>query len=320
MQIVEMKESNKKEVIALLKESLGETSAEKTIDYWNWKHEQNPFGKSKVLLATEEDQIIGVRAFMKWQWQKEAKIIHAVRAVDTATLPCHQGKGVFKKLTLEAVQQCTKEGDAFVFNTPNTTSKQGYLKMGWSEAGRLPVYFGVGSLFPRLYSEKMVNELLSKFSSQEQVQKLPADWMVASTNKFWHTAINAAYLKWRYVHCPVVKYGAIIEPNKFGVIFRLKKLNAFIELRICEIWAAPQTDSYSSAKEAVTKICKSVRPFIVSCAPSPLFSKDVKSSLGLVSAFKKGPETTIRTLYKNDLSDFHKLKNWQPSLGSMELF
>ncbi|MDH5380092.1 MAG: hypothetical protein OEW75_04520, partial [Cyclobacteriaceae bacterium] len=29
----------------------------------------------------------------------------------------------------------------FIFNTPNEKSRPGYLKMGWVDAGRLPVYF-----------------------------------------------------------------------------------------------------------------------------------------------------------------------------------
>src|SRR5690606_36927640 len=49
------------------------------------------------------------------------------------------GKGIFKKLTLALVEFCKERQDHFVFNTPNEQSKPGYLKMGWEEAGRLPI-------------------------------------------------------------------------------------------------------------------------------------------------------------------------------------
>ncbi len=320
VQILEMQKKHTKEVIALLTMSLGHASTEKTIEYWNWKHIQNPFGKSKVLLGVDNSLITGVRAFMKWQWQKDQEIINTVRAVDTATLPTHQGKGIFKQLTLEAVSQCKIEGDAFVFNTPNAVSKKGYLKMGWSDEGRLPVYFGLGSIIPRLHSHGVINELLEKFSIESQLGKIKATWNFPSSKTYWHTAIEFNYLRWRYVDCPVVKYGAIIEPEKFGIIFRLKKMKAFIELRICEIWIMPGTDAQKDASEAIKKICKSVRPLFVSCTLSPLFSNDMKKSLALFGPFNKGPETTIRILSKHELSEFYQFKLWQPSLGSMELF
>jgi hypothetical protein len=40
-------------MIGLLKKSLGEGLIPKSEALWNWKHEQNPFGASFVLLAEE---------------------------------------------------------------------------------------------------------------------------------------------------------------------------------------------------------------------------------------------------------------------------
>ena len=85
-------------IIELLKKSLGESMIPKSAALWSWKHEQNPFGPSFVLLAEENNELIGVRAFMQWQWVWNDKIYRAIRAVDTATHPKHQGRGIFKKL------------------------------------------------------------------------------------------------------------------------------------------------------------------------------------------------------------------------------
>ena len=84
-------------IIEILKKSLGESLIPITENLWSWKHEQNPFGKSFVLLALENAELIGVRAFMRWRWQWNGKEFEAIRAVDTATHPDHQGKGIFKK-------------------------------------------------------------------------------------------------------------------------------------------------------------------------------------------------------------------------------
>ena len=114
---MEIREADKDDIsgiLKVLKASLGETSSKKTERVWNYKHVDNPFGKSLVLLAEENNQIIGVRAFMRWKWQQGKDIYSALRAVDTATHPDHQGKGVFKKLTLKALK-LRGEGGIFCF-------------------------------------------------------------------------------------------------------------------------------------------------------------------------------------------------------------
>ncbi len=139
MQIREATENDIPGILNVLKASLGESSSKKTEEVWRYKHIENPFGKSLVLIAAENEEIIGVRAFMRWQWQKEDKVYSAFRAVDTATHPSHQGKGIFKKLTLKALEIGKERGDHFVFNTPNTQSKPGYIKMGWKEVDKLKI-------------------------------------------------------------------------------------------------------------------------------------------------------------------------------------
>ena len=47
-----------------------------------------------------------------------------------------QRRGIFRSLTLEAVEIARGEGVDLIFNTPNPRSKAGYLTMGWAEVGR----------------------------------------------------------------------------------------------------------------------------------------------------------------------------------------
>lgn len=76
---------------------------------------------------------------MRWKWQKNNKIFSAFRAVDTATHPDFQGKGIFKKLTLRAIEIAKDQGEDFIFNTPNSQSKPGYLKMGWKQVDKIKI-------------------------------------------------------------------------------------------------------------------------------------------------------------------------------------
>jgi GNAT superfamily N-acetyltransferase len=319
MEVVQYHSDDLPEIIELMKGSLGEGLIPKSEAYFIWKHVKNPFGKSKILLAKEDGKIVGLRAFMKWQWESKTSTITAVRAVDTATDPAFQGKGIFKKLTLQAVEECKTENDGFVFNTPNTISIQGYLKMGWFSIGRMPLLIGPGSLIPRFYKEQFIEKIYEQYQSEKAIGSLPASWKVNPADVLMHTPINKTYLHWRYNDCPIVKYGTIIESGKFGIVFRLKKINRFIELRICEIWT--EDDKMAGvAVKALRKLIRNIRPAMVSCAPSPLFASGKKKIPGLFGPVKKGPITTLRPLAIDKLNTFEQFYQWSPSIGSMELF
>ena len=122
MEIVQAQEIDLQEIISLLKISLGEALMPKSEAYFLWKHINNPFGKSIILLAKEDGKIIGIRTFMHWRWVNQHEIITAVRAVDTATHPDFQGRGIFSKLTMQAVDTAIQHKIGFVFNTPNPIS------------------------------------------------------------------------------------------------------------------------------------------------------------------------------------------------------
>ena len=81
---------------------------------------------------------IGLRAFMRWRFDATGQDVRAVRAVDTATHPDHQGRGIFSRLTSEAIDLLRGDTD-LIFNTPNEKSLPGYLKLGWRIVGRAPV-------------------------------------------------------------------------------------------------------------------------------------------------------------------------------------
>ena len=107
-------------------------------EFFRWKHYDNPFGRSFMLLAEADGRVIGLRAFMRWRFSAAGRQVTAVRAVDTATHPDYQGMGVFSRLTRAALEGLDGQVD-LVFNTPNDASRPGYLKLGWREVGRAPV-------------------------------------------------------------------------------------------------------------------------------------------------------------------------------------
>ena len=120
--------------------ALGWRSGEPNETLFRWKHLDNPFGQSPMWVAEADGRIAGYRVFMRWELlDQEGRLKRAVRAVDTATHPDFQRRGVFRSLTSAAVDEMIDEGVDLVFNTPNGQSLPGYLKLGWESLGRIPV-------------------------------------------------------------------------------------------------------------------------------------------------------------------------------------
>ena len=125
-------------ILELLRRSLGREADDRYQALFAWKHEENPFGPSPAWVACDGDRLAGLRVLMRWEFLDGGQVVRAVRAVDTATDPDYQGRGIFTRLTLHAIDELAGEGVEFVFNTPNDQSRPGYLKMGWEVVGRLP--------------------------------------------------------------------------------------------------------------------------------------------------------------------------------------
>src|SRR4051794_10846345 len=83
-----------------------------------WKHLENPFGASPMWIALDNDRVVGFRAFMRWEFvSADGHSVHAARAVDTATDPEYQGRGIFTRLTREAIDRLPADGVRLIFNT-----------------------------------------------------------------------------------------------------------------------------------------------------------------------------------------------------------
>lgn len=132
-------------VLALLQASLGWVPDDDYRRFFRWKHSENPFGVSPAWVATVGDTLAGFRVLLRWEFTYAGAPVRAVRAVDTATHPEFQGRGIFSKLTRHALAEIEDDGVGFVFNTPNEQSRPGYLKMGWQIVERVPIALRVTS-------------------------------------------------------------------------------------------------------------------------------------------------------------------------------
>jgi len=327
MEIREASEADIPDIVALLKLSLGESLMPKSERYWRWKHLENPFGPSPVLLCWEGKSLVGVRAFMRWEWIQENRILRSVRAVDTATHPAYQGKGIFKKLTMALVEYCKEQGVQFVFNTPNQQSKPGYLKMEWEEAGRLPVKIGIQRPFKVLMNlftnvDEGIPEAPDR-GVRHYLEHAQLGALLESQDRSQiRTNISLPYLRWRYLDVPVAQYVALGDDAGTELanllIGRIKITRLGRELRITNWFSEGRmrTQHWIKKIKAYKKEWKIDYTTMSDTASG--YDKRILSVLPFSTSF--GPVVTIRPLALAELQSLRKFHHWSPTLGDLELF
>lgn len=320
MQIRKGTEADIPAIVELLKSSLGEGIIKKSKDLWNWKHVQNPHGASPVLIAEADGRVVGVRAFLRWQWQYKGRVLQAIRAVDTATHPEFQGKGIFKKLTLQGLKDADIAGIHFVYNTPNESSKPGYLKMGWIEMGRMTLKLKVN---PFAYKKTILpTSPKQNWSKLESV--LPLLHNPIAEAHYVQTLLSPDYIKWRYQNNPLFDYNFISDYKSFVLFYRIKSHSFGQELRVVDLFVNKATYSNNAKQELINSFKMISKACFLTSASGRHFelTSAVYPVMGLLPIMDKGPIVTLRNVSLQDemFKEISKQEQWGYVLGDMELF
>ncbi len=235
-------------VLDLLAASLGWVPDTEHRAFFEWKHRQNPFGASPAWVAVDDGRVVGFRTFLRWELRYGGDDLRrAVRAVDTATHPDWQGRGIFSSLTRHALAAVTAEGVDFVFNTPNDQSRPGYLKLGWQDVGRLGAVARPTSLraLPRIAASRVPADKWSlpsqagvpaadALADGDGVERLLASILAPPGLS---TARSVPYLRWRYgfapLHYRAVLVGTSVEDG-IGM-FRVRRRGKALEAAVVEL-------------------------------------------------------------------------------------
>jgi hypothetical protein len=301
------------QIVGLLKRSLGESLLKKSTEIWEFKHDGNPFGSSYVLVAEEEGHLLGVRAFMQWRWQNGTTIWQAYRAVDTATDPKQQGRGIFKTLTLQALLDVQEKSSCFIFNTPNEKSTPGYLKMGWEPIGKVQL-----ATIPTL-AYSWLQLFQKKPKTLPVVTKDQLEVICEKENAFLQdkpvlfTPKSATYLEWRYEKNPMQPYTVQATASWYFACY-VKTHRRFKELRIAEILGTVSKKNRKEMRRRILYLAFKNKCTIITTADKKLFP------LRFYGTF--GPLLTCRDLTPNQiiLEQSKKKSFWSYSLGDLELF
>jgi hypothetical protein len=166
--------------------------------------------------------------------------------VDTATHPDFERRGVFKALTLEAVDLARESGIDLIFNTPNPRSGAGYMSMGWREVG------SIGALVRPRFGAAVPGDGQDAPSLAE-VAPSAADYLVIEKAdrppRGLRTLRTTAYQRWRFASHPTVRYGSIPEDDGAAVV-RVGVRNGRTELVLSDLLGGAGRRAVSRASAA----------------------------------------------------------------------
>jgi GNAT superfamily N-acetyltransferase len=290
-------------IVALGTRCLGWVGDERDRAFFRWKHLENPFGTSPAWGAWDDEVLVAFRTLLRWQFARDGRSLAVVRAVDTATDPDHQGKGLFRRLTLGAVEALSDDGMDAVFNTPNDQSRPGYLKMGWHEMGRptLLVQPSSPGVLARMLRARVAAELWSEPVDVGEPAVTVADEARPATDDRWSTVRTAEYLRWRYGFEPL-HYRAV-EVKGGHAVFRVRRRGPLREVAIVD-WLSDQPDP-----AAVFRLVRNCGDYAVALGLTPRH--------GFVPMPRQGPIVTWRPLANPIVPPLEDLAF---ALGDLELF
>ncbi|MDQ1521284.1 MAG: hypothetical protein QOI55_2357 [Actinomycetota bacterium] len=310
-------------VLALLADSMARDSGDPRFEaLYRWKHEENAFGESPAWVAVDGDRIAGLRVFMRWEFLLDGRAVRAVRAVDTATHPDYQGRGIFTKLTMHALDAVRADGVDFVFNTPNDQSRPGYLKMGWEVVGKLPVSVRPRSV-PALARMVAARVPAQRWSAPSTAGEAAADVLadeaaLASLLETQpvvpglRTRVDSGFLRWRY-GSPLLSYRAVAASGGVAgglVLFRVRRRGRAREAVLCEV-LAPEAD-VRMVRALVAAAFRQVDADYVMRLGGPPIGRD-----RFVRLPGQGPVLTRRAAASEPPA---ALTAWRLTLGDVELF
>lgn len=226
-------------ILVTLKAALGETpTLRRTPELWAWKHQLNPFGPSLVFVAESQGRIAGVRAMMRWRLATPGeRVLNCLRAVDTATHPDYARQGIFRRLTMTALDEARAEGVHLVFNTPNARSAPGYLKMGWQKVGSVGV-------LARPMLGGAIRPAPEEIPSIETwapgaVAVPPSAAGRDRESRGLRTPRSESYSTWRFLSHPSASYGWVRDDTGSGLIARAGARAGRSELIVSDLVGSP---------------------------------------------------------------------------------
>ena len=224
---------------------------------------------------------------------------------------------------MHAIDELTREGLHFIFNTPNDQSRPGYLKMGWQVVGRLPVSARPRSpvAMARMVRARTAADLWSTptdaglDAADALADARALDALLESQPRAvgLRTRRTPAVMRWRYTGFPPLAYRVLLKGARLDegfVVFRLRRRGRALEAVVGDL-LVPHGD-----RRVAAALLRSV-PRVSGADYAIQLGGEMGARAGYLPLPRQGPVLTWRAITE---AACPPLGSWHLTLGDVELF
>jgi predicted N-acetyltransferase YhbS len=252
--IREAEEKDRGEILNLLNSVFAEnqrSSTQRDNDYWQWKFRSNVFGKSIISIAETDNKIVGIDHFWPWLLEYNGESIQAYQPCDSAVALRYRGKGIFKKLRLQGIQEARKREGRLLFNFPNSNSLPVNIQVGAKELGQ--IIWWVRVLEPINMVRGKLGNTRSESADIDKAFSMDIDKLYSiskdceSFGHFLSISRPSGFYEWRYQNRPNRQYGMVSverEKKMIAGIFTMNQKGVSREMVLVDILGDPGLSEY----------------------------------------------------------------------------
>lgn len=211
--------------------------------YWRWCYFCNPVGKSNTVVAVRAGRVVGELSKVYLPLVVQGERVTASLTADFSVHPSEHSWQCLRGVLEMSVAESQKDKVAFGFGFSNRLAAAIHRLLGGMNLGRAPIHLGFLnavsilegrsvpyplSLIGWLAQPVVRLKIRSAGSSDLDIRwvenfdnSFNELWSVIEKDRIIAVVKDAAYLNWRYVKCPVRRYGRLAA-------YRAEKLEGFV--------------------------------------------------------------------------------------------
>ncbi len=300
-------------------------------EVFRWKHLENPFGRSVMLIAEADGVPVGFAAWLRWRMRADERTYEALRAVDVAVHPAFQRRGVFAALLSQATKAFPPDA-AFTLSSPNGLSRAGALGIGARKVQVIPLLVRVPTPIRsaiRRLGTGQPRAAAGDFEPVEQAESAHGalhggadiaallSQLTPPASRL-HTVHDSEYLRWRYGN--IGGYRAVRELQDGRLtglaVFRVRTRGQTQVTNLCELLV--RDGDHRSARRLVGRVAAATAADFVVCHFAPGSTARRAAARGGFIRAPFGLLPTVRPLKDGVVPDPNARDAWALTLGDFD--
>ena len=168
-------------------------------DFLKWLYLDNPSGPATLIMAHEENFLIGLIALIPIVLECQGKLQKACFAVNVLTHPDHRSKNLFVKM-IKCARQTLSEQGVWLLGHPNANAVPGWKRQKMFFRDSLHLYMAK-------FNWTLPFKSIRQISSLEQLKSLPSNfWGTLTERADTHISYTPDFIAWRFLDAPHRKY------------------------------------------------------------------------------------------------------------------